>query len=269
MAYEDETKLDKILIRLGNKVIQDFKDMLEDLAKQGKLDLDSKVNLANHPNLFRALKEIERQSLQKLTEYYWIGQQIMEETMAKTYREATLQTYAIYNKTVPDLKTKVYLKDNYIQDNILSKPWCQDGKIYKERLYSHTLDLQNKLAFILEQGVQKGRSLDQMEKLWRKALSSTAYDTARLMKTEVMAMWSQATKSTLLEIGVEYVEIVGDAECGGICLDYVGEAIALRDAEIGDLLPPYHPNCACSYVEYIEDVEMTPEELENTEDFDE
>ena len=89
------------------------------------------------------------------------------------------------------------------------------------------------------------------------------------MKTEVMAMWSQATKSTLLEIGVEYVEIVGDAECGGICLDYVGEAIALRDAEIGDLLPPYHPNCACSYVEYIEDVEMTPKELENTEDFDE
>jgi hypothetical protein len=48
------------------------------------------------------------------------------------------------------------------------------------------------------------------------------------------------------------VEILGDALCGGICLDYVGEAIPLAEAEIGDLLPPYHPNCACSYVAYEE-----------------
>ena len=50
-----------------------------------------------------------------------------------------------------------------------------------------------------------------------------------------------------LEKGIEYVEIIGDAACGGICLDYVGEAIPLREAELGDDLPPYHPNCACSF----------------------
>ena len=55
-------------------------------------------------------------------------------------------------------------------------------------------------------------------------------------------MWSLATKETYLAIGIEYVEIVGDAACGGICVDYVGEAIPLRDAELGDELPPYHPN---------------------------
>ena len=51
---------------------------------------------------------------------------------------------------------------------------------------------------------------------------------------------------------IEYVEIIGDAACGGICLDYVGEAIPLRDAQIGDDLPPYHPNCACSFCSYTE-----------------
>jgi hypothetical protein len=48
------------------------------------------------------------------------------------------------------------------------------------------------------------------------------------------------------------VEIIGDAACGGICTEYVGEAIPLRDAMIGDELPPYHPNCACSFCAYTE-----------------
>ena len=72
-AYEDEDKLDKILAKLSEEVIQDLKEALEDLIKRGKLDLDAKINLANHPYLYRALKEIERDKLNKLTEYYWIG----------------------------------------------------------------------------------------------------------------------------------------------------------------------------------------------------
>lgn len=102
-----------------------------------------------------------------------------------------------------------------------------------------------------------------------KLTGSTAYDTARLLKTETMAMWSMATKSSLLEMGIEFVEIVGDAECGGICLDYVGEAVPLREAEIGDLLPPYHPNCACSFVEYVESANADEAEEYGIEDEEE
>ena len=92
---------------------------------------------------------------------------------------------------------------------------------------------------------------------WQKLAGGTAYNTARLLKTETMAMWSRATKDAYLEMGIEYVVIVGDAECGGICLDYVdGDPIPLAEAEIGDLLPPYHPNCACSFVAWEETTEI-------------
>ena len=255
MAYEDEAKLDKFLIEISEEVFEDLKEALQELVKKGKLNLDAKINLANHPDLYKALKEIERERLNKLTTYYWFGEQIMKDSMKRSYKETIIQTYNIYNKPIPDLTTKISMRDTYINDKILSIPWCQDGKLYSERLYKHVADFKNKLAFVLEEGVQKGRGMEWMEKTWRKLTGATAYDTARLLKTETMAMWSQATKSTLLEIGVEYVEIVGDAECGGICLDYVGEAIPLREAEIGDLLPPYHPNCACSFVEYTETIE--------------
>lgn len=72
-AYEDEGKLDKILEKLSKEVIEDLKEALQELAKKGKLDLNAKINLANHPDLYRALKEIEREKLNKLTEYYWMG----------------------------------------------------------------------------------------------------------------------------------------------------------------------------------------------------
>ena len=96
---------------------------------------------------------------------------------------------------------------------------------------------------------------------WRKLTHSAAYDSARLLKTETMAMWSLATKESYLTMGIEYVEIVGDAECGGICVDYVGEPIPLREAELGDDLPPYHPNCACSFIAYIEEASTEEEEV--------
>ena len=57
--------------------------------------------------------------------------------------------------------------------------------------------------------------------------------------------------------GIEYVEIIGDAACGGICTDYVGDVIPLREAELGDDLPPYHPNCACSFCAYTEFEDIT------------
>lgn len=91
-----------------------------------------------------------------------------------------------------------------------------------------------------------------MSETFRTITGAAAYKAARLVRTETMAVYSKATKETFLENGIEYVEIIGDAACGGICLDYVGEALPLREAEIGDDLPPYHPNCACSFCAYTE-----------------
>ena len=42
--------------------------------------------------------------------------------------------------------------------------------------------------------------------------------------------------------------------------------LLFQQAQLGDLLPPYHPNCACSYVAYEEAV---PEELKEEIELDE
>ena len=279
-AYEDEAKLDRVLQELSDDVFQELAKELTKLEKSGKIDLSKPFDLRRNPNVYQALKRYETIQLRRLTDYYWIGHQVIKESLTRTCLDTLNTTYNIFHYTkrydpyyitsTPDIKQLVQIRDTHIYDHYIKIPWCQDGKTYSDRLYGHVSQFQAKLAYVLEEGISNGRGLEWMQESWRKLTGSTAYDTARLLKTETMAMWSQATKDAYLEMGIEYVEILGDAECGGICLDYVGEAIPLAEAMLGDSLPPYHPNCACSYVAYEEAVPAElAEEYDEAEELDE
>ena len=140
------------------------------------------------------------------------------------------------------------------------QPWCKDGKTFIDRVEANTKDMDNKLRLVIIQGIKRGWSIEKMTEVFRTITGTAAYKAARLLRTETMAVYSKVTKEMYLEKGIEYIEIIGDAACGGICLDYVGEAIPLREAELGDDLPPYHPNCACSFCAYEEFVENSEDE---------
>lgn len=263
-AYEDEAKLDRVLKDISEEVFTELENELYRLAEDGKIDLDEKINLYNNPSLLVALKRIENVSLQRFNEYSWICAQVMGESLSRSYSTALMETYNIFNYPPAGMGfnnlivggTKSYnqfikITDTYVREQILNVPWCQDGKVYSDRIWGNVSQFQRKLSYVLEQGITKGKGMDWMKQAWRKLAGGTAYNTARLLKTETMAMWSLATKSAYLDMGIEYVQIIGDAECGGICLSYVsGQPIPLAEARLGDLLPPYHPNCACSYVAY-------------------
>ena len=279
-AYEDEAKLDRVLQELSEDVFRELAKELTNLEKSGKIDLSKPFDLRRNSNVYQALKRYETIQLRRLTDYYWIGHQVIKDSLTRTCLETLNTTYTIFHykkrydpyyiTSTPDIKQLVQIRDTHIYDHYIKIPWCQDGKTYSDRLYGHVSQFQAKLAYVLEEGIANGRGLEWMQESWRKLTGSTAYDTARLLKTETMAMWSQATKDAYLEMGIEYVEILGDAECGGICLDYVGEAIPLAEAMLGDLLPPYHPNCACSYVAYEEAVPAElAEEYDEAEELDE
>ena len=279
-AYEDEAKLDRVLQELSEDVFRELAKELTNLEKSGKIDLSKPFDLRRNSNVYQALKRYETIQLRRLTDYYWMGHQVIKDSLTRTCLETLNTTYTIFHYTkrydpyyitsTPDIKQLVQIRDTHIYDHYIKIPWCQDGKTYSDRLYGHVSQFQAKLAYVLEEGIANGRGLEWMQESWRKLTGSTAYDTARLLKTETMAMWSQATKDAYLEMGIEYVEILGDAECGGICLDYVGEAIPLAEAMLGDLLPPYHPNCACSYVAYEEAVPAElAEEYDEAEELDE
>lgn len=273
-AYQDEKKLDHVLKEISEGVFSELKAELTKLEKSGKIDLSKPFDLHRNANVYQALKRVETIQLRRMVDYYWVGFQVMKDSLTRSYLNTTQTTYQMFNYTKPidpyglavkELpKPQVQIRDTYIYDHAIKIPWCQDGKIYSDRLWGHVANFSSKLDFILEEGISKGKGMDWMMESWRKLTGSTAYDASRLLKTETMAMWSLATKEAYMEMGIEYVVIVGDALCGGICLDYVdNDPIPLAEAEIGGILPPYHPNCACSYVAYEElvPIDLLDEEI--------
>lgn len=273
-AYKDEKKIEKILEDFYKNYTKEFQKILKQLEKDGRIDLSEGISLRDHPRVYRIIQEAENKQWDKLMEQAWIWMQLsIEESLKRTYKETFILTYKLFEPMIPQARNlldmvDVQITDTYMTQRVLPIPWCQDGKTYSARLYSHVANFQKKLNFVLEEGINKGKGMDWMMQAWRKLTNSTAYDTARLLKTETVAMWSMATKQAYINMGIEYVEIIGDAECGGICTDYVGEAIPLREAELGDELPPYHPNCACSYIAYEEVEEIPIEETDEEDNFD-
>lgn len=143
------------------------------------------------------------------------------------------------------------------KEEIVKQSWCKDGKTFLERIDDNTQTMNRQLRAVILEGIEKGWTTKQMSEHFRKITGMAAYKAARLIRTETMAVYSKVTKEIFLERGIEYIEIIGDALCGGICLDYVGEAVPLREAAVGFDLPPYHPNCACSFCAYTEFEDIT------------
>lgn len=259
--------VDKVLEELSESALQELIEELQKLEKDGKIDLSEKVNLRNNPALQAVLIDIEKRINQKINDWLGFGQYALESHLTSVYKDTTNTTYNIFinagispqfteRARAAYTQSQIQITDTYITNNVLPVPWLKDGKTYSQRLYNNVANFEAKLAFVLEEGLTKGKGTEWMIKSWRKLTGSAAYEAARLIKTETVAYWTQATKQAYLNMGITYVEIVGDANCGTICLEYVGSTpVPLADAEAGGLLPPYHPNCACSFIAYIDAAE--------------
>jgi SPP1 gp7 family putative phage head morphogenesis protein len=264
-AYEDQVIIDNLLYDFFEELVDDFEELFDEFEEDEELILGEPTNLRDHPRVYQEILKQENELWGVLAGTIMIAMtSLIGSSMQRTYTNSMTRTYQLFEPYIPQaqiLRKEVPVKitDTYFTSNILPIPWCQDGKLYSQRLYGHVAQFQSKLNFVLEKGIKEGKGYDWMVQAWRKLTGSLAYDAARLIKTETVAMWSQATKAAYLNMGIVYIEIVGDAACGQICTDYVGEVIPLRDAELGDELPPYHPNCACSYIAY---EEVADEEIE-------
>lgn len=208
------------------------------------------VSLANsgdfRSNISEVLDEIER-DVRILQNDYLTAWLRLDYELTKRATEKSLN---IPTRYTPPQKIK----------QTIEKPWCKDNKTYIDRVRDATRKMDRDLRLVIVQGIRRGWSRERMTQIFKNITGAVEWKARRLIRTETMAVYSKVTKEIFLENGIEYVEIIGDAECGGICLDYVGEAIPLKEAELGDDLPPYHPNCACSFCAYEEFLDNSEQE---------
>jgi len=263
-SYDDELSLVLELLELAkeyeNELVELFEEALEELCelyedefpfyfKSGpdqKSIIELMISLIKEgdfeTNVSRVLDTIRERTLQletqRLTAWLILDYELTKDKTANSVG-------------LPTEQLQYWVEKNPVKQ-VIEKPWCPDNKTYLDRIKDATNTMDKQLRLVIIQGYKRGWSKERMTEIFRNITGTAEYKARRLIRTETMAVWSKVTKGIYLEKGIELVEIIGDAACGGICTDYVGEIVPLADAELGDDLPPYHPNCACSFCSYTE-----------------
>ena len=265
-SYDDELAIVLLLLKYAEQVEKDITKDLEE-ALYELCDLYNDIFPFYYVNGVLNKEEFQKLLLSLTTGKGGIDSKVKAVTAAIEQKTRELQNrklmawlildYELTSKKTAksigvDYKQFMRLASSQNKQDIILQPWCKDGKSVLDRIKDNTQDMELKLRAVILEGIEKGWTLDRMTEKFRTITGIAASKAARLIRTETMAVYSKATRDMFLENGIEYVEIIGDAVCGGICLDYVGNAIPLREAQIGDELPPYHPNCACSFCSYTE-----------------
>jgi hypothetical protein len=97
-AYHYQLMLDHELDELADKV---FKELMKELKKLDKIDLDTKIRLIDHPDLYQAVQELERKEFERFTYWSWVGFNVMTESLTNTYRNTLLTTYDMFRPSIP------------------------------------------------------------------------------------------------------------------------------------------------------------------------
>lgn len=132
-----------------------------------------------------------------------------------------------------------------IRNQVYSPQWCQDGKTFYDRVLANNGQLLASLNGLLLSGqedkiVLLGLITDELEKAKNSWL--------RLLRTETEAAYSQGVRDALMALGYLYAVIDNPDPCDRICVDEVGERmVTLAEARVGLDLPPFHPNCKCTF----------------------
>lgn len=161
-------------------------------------------------------------------------EEIFYQELEEVYKNTSMELYNIY----PEAK-------EYKVADLFTITYDEDGKTIEERIAEYWYDGQEEYS----------NAQNSLERQHIKIHTIGKYYT--LMKNETAIVETCIKKEKVQPIA-EYLVIEGSAcDCGGACDSYIGDWPADEDIP----LPPYHPNCCCSWF-YIDAETEEPDDIE-------
>lgn len=128
--------------------------------------------------------------------------------------------------------------------------WCQDGKLWSNRLWLE----KNELVQMMEQGMLKcvttGASSKQLAKEIQTAFGVKWNEADRLARTELSHIMNQSSLDSYKEAGVQFYKIITAGDPCPICEDLSHQTFPVDQLTIPN---SSHPNCRCCPVAILED----------------
>lgn len=235
----------------------DLKKYTELIAETGNERLELELNTLAMKSRITRLEEMLYQCEKQLNN---LGQNI-EEKLTTTY-EGTVRK--CYYKTIYDMEKKIGIGlsfakvDDKLVKEILSFPWS--GNVYSELIWENTDNLKKIVKREITQMIIQGTSARKVakniaEKMYDSPNKNDFKNAMRLVNTEHSYIMGESTYRAYKELGVEKYQVIVtyDNRTCEICQKHDMKTYDMKDRVVGKNASPFHPNCRCSEIPYIED----------------
>lgn len=128
---------------------------------------------------------------------------------------------------------------------------------WSERVWTNQRLLRAELDKLLNTAMIQGKGSRALAQDLHKAMGGAKYNAERLMRTELKRVTSDSQLRSFEEAGFqEYMFMTlssapfSPSKVCPICAELNGKTFKIKDAVVGENLPPMHPNCRCSVTAY-------------------
>lgn len=225
-------------------------------GKQAGLDPEWIKQLENasakvHISRLEQMQTDMRQTVESLYKEY--------ETGAGNYLEGVTTTsyyhtaYEVAKGT--GIGVNLHRLDKDTVSDFLTRPWCQDGQVFSDRIWQRKDDLIETLNTALAQNLITGADPQKTIDMIAERFGVEKRAAGRLVMTETAAITSEARRKCMKDLDVEEYEVVAtlDSRTSAICRQMDGKHFKMSEFKCGLNAPPFHCNCRSTTVPYFND----------------
>lgn len=170
------------------------------------------------------------------------------ETVVNGYYR-TIFDYADKLGTTPAFNTL----DSRTVEQILATRF--EGASYSERIWNNTDRLAAELSGILGKAIATGQGIEKTSREVTERFNVSKSNAMRLIQTETNYFENRSELEALEEMGIDQFQFLAtlDSRTSEMCRAHDKKIYKIKDAKVGDNVPPLHPWCRSTIVAYIGD----------------
>lgn len=162
-----------------------------------------------------------------------------------------------YYKTIYDTAKGINYTPAFteLDSRTLNKVLTADfqGKNYSERIWGNTDKLADDLRGVLGKAIALGQPLSKTSRDIRRRFDASKSSADRLIRTETNYFENASELEAYQSMDIDRFKFLAtlDSRTSDICREHDGKIFKVKDAIIGDNVPPLHPYCRSTTVAYL------------------
>lgn len=236
--------MEKVANKNSAKLLLAYKKALYELrADVGSIYMrysnDNELNMSRTEK-FKEIKTVENKLTNIAKNIGKIDVAVTSAILQKVFHDSYYRTAYTLDKGIDIGKNFKILRPEFINAAINVK---LDGKMFSDRIWDNKDKLVQRLYKNIQSAIFEGKSIEKLSKDIKDNFGSSAYESKRLITTEVARVQSQAIDEIYKDSGLVQKVMYNatlDNLTSDICADLDGQIFDIND---NYPKPPMHPNC--------------------------